>query len=154
MRPGFLEGDLDLPAVDEPADDLDRVRLEVGAEEGLGFHLVLGLPFGLTDEDPADRNGREAAVIPEGGACRDLDGAVGPAIPERDGEALPERCRILEDLHEPRHAAALDGWTSAAFWLRLREVEQSRIQAQACDDGGMGADGGEEFDGGECAVGN
>jgi hypothetical protein len=31
MRPRLLEGELDLPALDEPADDLHRIPQEVGA---------------------------------------------------------------------------------------------------------------------------
>ena len=39
MGTGFLEGDLELPAGDEPLEDIDRSGVEIGAEEGLRLRV-------------------------------------------------------------------------------------------------------------------
>ena len=40
MGADFLEGDFDLPAPDEPSDDIARMNVGVGCEEGLGLKLA------------------------------------------------------------------------------------------------------------------
>ena len=47
-----LECDLDLPAADEPGEDVAWMGVEIGRQEGLRFEL----PRGIADEEPADRH--------------------------------------------------------------------------------------------------
>src|SRR6266478_7385450 len=82
MSAGFLEGDFDLPATDEPGEDIARTDVEIGSQEGLRFEFA----FGIANEQPADRHRRRAAAIPDGGATGDFDEAVGSAVPEADAE--------------------------------------------------------------------
>ena len=51
MGTRFLEGDLDLPPLDEPSHDLCRISHGVGAEQPLRLEGVLG----IADQNPADR---------------------------------------------------------------------------------------------------
>jgi hypothetical protein len=63
VLPCFLEGDLQLPALDEPRQDLLGRRLRVGAEQGLRLELAPR----IADQHPAEGHRRQAAVIPHGG---------------------------------------------------------------------------------------
>lgn len=84
---------LDLPAADEPAKNVMRMRIEVGRQECLRAEFAAR----IADEKPADRDWRNAAAIPQRGAACDLDDAIGPAIPQADLVALPGDLAILED---------------------------------------------------------
>src|SRR4051794_14279914 len=76
MAAGFLEGGLDAPAADEPAQDVHRVGVQVGAQEGLWLFLTLW----IAHQHPADRH-LHAGVMPERGAGGDVEAAFGAAIP-------------------------------------------------------------------------
>ena len=78
MGAGFLEGDLELPARDEPLEDIDGSGVEIGAEEGLRLELAER----IADQQPANRHRGQPGVVPDGGAGGDLDDAIGAAIPE------------------------------------------------------------------------
>src|ERR1700758_3987054 len=93
MSADFLEGDFDLPAPDEPSDDIAGIDAGVGGKEGLR------LEFGgrIADQEPADGHWLDAAAITPRGAAGDLDGGVGPAIPLTDATALPRDPAILDD---------------------------------------------------------
>jgi hypothetical protein len=78
MGADFLEGDLDLPAADEPVEDVARISVAVGCQEGLRVEFA----GGIADEKPADRHWRHAAMIPQRSAGCDLDDAVGSAVPD------------------------------------------------------------------------
>ena len=52
MAAHFREGDLDCPAADEPAKDVERVGIKIGAEEGLWRELA----GRVTHQDIADGN--------------------------------------------------------------------------------------------------
>jgi len=62
MRADFMEGDFHLPAPGKPEQDLDRIGLLVGAEQGLGRKLAQG----IADEHPANGRGDKPRVVPEG----------------------------------------------------------------------------------------
>src|SRR5258708_34152570 len=85
MSAGFLEGDFDLPATDEPGEDIARTDVEIGSQEGLRLEFA----FGIANEQPADRHRRRAAAIPDGGATGDFDEAVCSAVPAADAGAVP-----------------------------------------------------------------
>ena len=46
MGAGFLEGDLDLPATNEPSEDIAWAGVEIGCQKGLRLELA----FGITNE--------------------------------------------------------------------------------------------------------
>ena len=59
----LAESDFELPALDEPADDLQRLLCRVGAEQGLRIEA----PAGIAQQHPTDRHDWQAAVAPNGG---------------------------------------------------------------------------------------
>ena len=93
MSANFCKCDLDLPATDEPAENVAGSSVEIGREEGLRFEFS----FGVTDEKPADRHRRHTGAIPDGGAGGDFNEAIGSAVPETDAVALPRKFAILDD---------------------------------------------------------
>jgi len=148
MGTAFLERDLELPTRDEPLEDIDRSGIEISAEEGLRCKLAAR----IADQQPPDRHGGQAAVVPDRGAGGDLDETIGAAVPKRDGVALPDGIGVLQDLAEPGQALALDRRSSAARTFGRRGRIQTGIEPQPGDDTDIAADGGEEFDGGEGGV--
>jgi len=80
----LVECHLQLPPQDEPGHDLGRGGVEVRAEESLGREGVVG----VADEDPANGDGRVAGAVPQRRVGDDLDGPVGLAVPERDGQGV------------------------------------------------------------------
>jgi hypothetical protein len=150
MSAGFFERDLDLPAAHEPSEDIARTGVKIGCQERLRFEVA----FGIADEEPTDRHRRHAAAIPQRSAAGDLDEAIGSAVPETDAVALPGDFGIVEDGGELFQALAFDRRPAAAFALLRREIEQVGIEAQAGDETDMVADGGEEFDCSEGAIGD
>src|SRR5260221_3124067 len=125
MSAGFLEGDFDLPATDEPGEDIARTDVEIGSQEGLRLEFA----FGIANEQPADRHRRRAAAIPDGGATGDFDEAVGSAVPEADAVALPGDFGIVEDGGELFQALAFDRRPAAAFTLLRGGSEQNFVAA-------------------------
>src|ERR1700681_2875173 len=128
MGAGFLEGDFDLPATDEPSEDIARTGVEIGSQKGLGFEFA----FGIANEQPADRHRRRAAAIPDGGAAGDFDEAVGSAVPETDPVALPGNFGIVEEGGELFQAFAFDRRSAAAFALLRRGGAQTWGRAPPC----------------------
>ena len=150
MGADFLEGDFDLPAPDEPSNDIVGMRAEVGCEEGLRLKLAAR----IADQEPADRYWPDAAAIPQRGATGDLDEAVSPAVPLTDATALPRYSAILEDGGELVLWLTLEWGATAALTPGRREVEQVGIHAQAGDDADMPAHGGQEFECRKGAIGD
>ena len=82
------EGDLQLPAQDEPGDDRERIRGEVGAQQGLCGERATR----VADEHPANGDGWQAGVVPDGGVREELDGPFMFAVPASNQVRDP-RCR-------------------------------------------------------------
>src|SRR3954451_20714457 len=78
------EGDLHAPAADEPAQDIERIGGEIGAQEGLRTELILA----VTHQHVADRDVM-AGMRPDGGTADDLDLALCAAIPACNLQAMP-----------------------------------------------------------------
>lgn len=76
----FAEGHFERPAQDEPGDDLERSGGEVRTEQGLGGKR----PARIADEHPADGEGWQARVVPDGGVREELDGPVVCPLPASD----------------------------------------------------------------------
>src|ERR1700675_4196077 len=130
--------------------EFSGASIEVGGEESLRLKLTCR----IANEKPTDRHWRHSAAIPDGGAAGDFDEAVGSAVPETDAVALPGDFGIAEDGGELFEALAFDRWPAAAFCFLRGEREQVGVEPQAGDDTDMVAHRGEEFDGGERAVGD
>ena len=94
MSTGILEGDLKLPAGDEPLEDIDRSGREIGAEEGLGLEFANR----IADQQPSNWHWGQTRVVPDGGVGGEFDGPIGATIPEGDGMALPNGMGILQHL--------------------------------------------------------
>src|SRR5215211_3330468 len=94
------EGDLGTPAANEPAQDIERIGCEIGAQEGLRTELILA----VAHQHVADRD-VVAGMRPDGGATDDLDLALGAAIPACNLQALPACAAAGQLLRQVRQAA-------------------------------------------------
>src|SRR3954466_10673807 len=148
MATGFLEGGLDAPAADEPAQDVHRVGVQVGAQEGLWLFLTLW----IAHQHPADRH-LHAGVMPERRAGSDVEPALAPAIPAIDPDPAPGCGGIGQPLRQAREASPFYPWSSEraglAGWGRL---VQASVEPQPRDHAQVPAHLAQEFDGGEAAV--
>ena len=100
----LAEGDLHLPALDEPADDLQRVAGGIGAQQGLRVEAALG----VAQQHPADRHDRQAGVAPDGGRRSRSRRSRSPSpYQPGTGHPLPARVLVGQDLGEVRQARAL-----------------------------------------------
>ena len=137
-----LEGDLKLPAGDEPLEDIDGSGVEIGTEEGLRLKLA----DWIADQQPSDRHRGQARVVPDGGAGSEFDDAIGAAIPEGDGMALPNGTGVLQHLIEFGQALSFDRRSSAAPASGRCGGIKIGVEAQSGDDAEVASDGGEEPD--------
>ena len=64
MSADFLKRHLDLPAPEEPLQNVAGFLVELGAEQSASFELALGIPH----QNPTDRHWRQARVIPDSGS--------------------------------------------------------------------------------------
>jgi len=87
---GFLEGDLQSPALDEPGRDRRRGDAEVGAKQRLGAEL----PLRVADQHPAQGHRRQAGVGPDRRAGGDLDRALAGTVPVRHHGSGPNGGRV------------------------------------------------------------
>src|SRR3954447_23511150 len=102
MPAGFLEGGLDPPAADEPAQDVHRAGIQVGAQEGLWLFLTLW----IAAQHPADRH-LHAGVMPERSAGGDVEPALASAIPAIDPDPAPGCGGIGQPPPQARGGSAL-----------------------------------------------
>src|SRR4051794_10601919 len=91
------EGDLHAPAADEPAQDIERIGGEIGAQEGLRAELILA----VAHQYVADRDVM-AGMRPDGRAADDLDLALCAAIPACNLQAVPACAAARQLLREAR----------------------------------------------------
>ena len=85
MGTNLMKGHFDRPTHDKPLQDLNRVSVLIGTQYGLGGKTALW----ITNEHPTDGNGGNASMVPQGGACRHLDGSSDASIPG-NGAGLPD----------------------------------------------------------------
>jgi len=93
-------------------------------------------------------------VVPDGRAGGEFDGAIGAAIPEGDGIALPDSPGVLQHMAEFGQVLSLDRRPPAALASGRYGGIQVGIEAQPCDDVEIASYGGEELDGGKGGVAN
>src|SRR3954452_5856099 len=148
MPAGFLEGGLDPPAADEPAQDVHRGGIQVGAQESLWLFLTLW----IAHQHPADRH-LHARVMPERSAGSDVEPALAPAIPAIDPDPAPGCGGVGQALPQAREARALAPWSSERAglpgWGRL---VQASVEPQPRDHAQVPPDIAQELDGGKAAV--
>ena len=145
-----LEGDLDLPAPDEPPEDVDGIGGDVGAEECLGFEVA----GRIAHQHPADRY-RRAAVVPDGGVGGDVEDLGPVSVPVGHRDRAPGALRVGQPALEFGQARALDGLASAFPGLAFRGWgEQTGIESQTADHGHAGAHSRQQIKGGKGAVAN
>src|SRR5271166_2195459 len=148
MAADFGEGDFDRPATHEPAEDVERVGIKVGAEKGLRFEFGRG----IAHQDITDGNA-VAGVVPYGGAGDDLDHSLAAAIPPGHQQTAPSCLSVGKALFQAGHAFADDGRTAdhagPAPWRRF--VERS-IEPQAGDHGKPWPHVVEQVDRGEAGI--
>src|SRR3954447_19206105 len=144
------EGDLDRPATNEPAEDVERLRIEIGAEECLG----LALTRRVTDQDVADGD-TVAGLGPDGGAGDDLERLFAAAVPSAHPQAAPSCPRVVEALLE-RELAGPDQARPPALAGRARwgRIAERGVEPQAGDHGDPVPHGLKQFDSGEAGVGD
>lgn len=111
-------------------------------------------PFGALPRTPADRH-PHAGVVPERGACGDVEAAGGASIPAADGDPPPAGGRVAPPLREARQPRlfsrqAADGTRTA--W-RGRPA-QAGIEARPGDDGKVRREVAQQGDGREAAAGH
>ena len=142
MGAGILEGDLKLPAGDEPLKDIDSSGVEIGTEKGLGLEFAER----IADQQPSDRHRGKARVVPDGGSGSEFDAAIGAAIPQSDGVALPNGTAIQQHLTEFGQALSFDRRSSAASAPGRCGGIKIGVEAQPGDDTEIASNGGEEPD--------
>ncbi len=117
VRTHLAEGHLELPAQDEPGDDLQGIGGEVGAKQSLGGEL----PPRVAHEHPTDGDRRQPGVVPDGRAGEERDGPIPRAVPARDGAGRPGGRRVgrigrqvgeAADLARPWRALRCERWRS------------------------------------------
>src|SRR4051794_37945652 len=94
------EGNLGAPATNEPAQDVERIGGEIGAQKRLRAELILA----VAHQHIADRDVM-AGMRPDGGAADDLDLALGAAIPACNLQAMPACAAARQLLRQVRQAA-------------------------------------------------
>src|SRR3954471_7837497 len=143
------EGDLDAPAADEPAQDIERIGGEIGAQECLRAELILAVAHQhVADWDVV------AGMRPDGGAADDLDLALCAAISACDLQAVPVCVASRQLLRQVRQAAPDDARTADPRPALGRRLEQTGVQAQPGDDTKPVPDSIEQIDDSVATVGN
>src|ERR687889_1389848 len=121
MPPRFLEGRLYLPAQDEPPKDLLRVGTKIGAQQGLGFELSLG----ISHQYPAYGHGGQSRAVADRSRRSHLHGTLSATVPVFHGGWRPNGGRILGHKRQVRQAFALKTRSSylpcSAGWGRIVE---------------------------------
>jgi hypothetical protein len=77
MSTGPLPGHLEAPSEHKPLEDLHRLRRQNRTQQGLGLELALR----IVHEDPSDRQGRHARVMPDRRMRDELDHPLALTIP-------------------------------------------------------------------------
>lgn len=132
VRADLVARDLELPAADEPGEDLLRRSVEIGAQQRLGAESASW----VTDEHPADRHWREAGRVPHGRLREHRDRAIGFPVPVGNREPGPHRLRALDAVGAVGETLTHQPGTPLLMGQPQRWWgEQPRIEAQPGDDG-------------------
>src|SRR3954447_3895582 len=91
--------------IDEPAQDVHRVGIQVGAQEGLRFLFAAR----VAHQHPADQHAR-AGVMPKRRAGGDVQALLGAAIPAVEADPMPARGRVRQPLLQAWLPSPFDPW--------------------------------------------
>src|SRR5919112_2803056 len=149
MATDLGEGDLGAPAASKPAQDIERIGCEIGAQEGLRAELLLA----VAHQHVADRD-VVAGMRPDGRTTDDLDLALCAAIPACNLQAVPACAAARQLLRQARQAATEDARSTDPRPALGRRLEQAGIQAQPSDDTKPVPESVEQVDNGITAVGD
>src|ERR1044071_883282 len=124
MATDLGEGDLGAPAASKPAQNIEWICGEIGAQEGLRAELILAVAHQhVADWDVV------AGMRPDGGAADDLDLALCAAIPACNLHAAPAYVVARQLLRQVRQAATEDARPADPRPVLGRRFEQAGIQA-------------------------
>src|SRR5215210_3880569 len=132
MPAHLLEGYFQLPAHHEPGEDLLRIGLKVGTQEGLGFELS----FGIAHQHPAHGHGEQACRVPYGRSRSYLDHALAAPVPVSDLDGLPNGCTVfghLRKVGQPLTLYARPPYLPTTTWSS--RLVEGGIQPEAGDEG-------------------
>lgn len=127
VTPDFFERHLDRPSADEPAQDIQRIGVDIGAQERLGI-VIAG---DVAHEDVADGHAL-AGMVPEDRLGHDVEGPPGGAIPAGDDHPVPSRGRIDQPPSQGRLACADPARSSFATDQPPSASSPSRERVAAC----------------------
>jgi len=126
----LLESHFDLPALDEPSQDL------IGSLQWIGAEQREGIKAGqrITDQNPANGEWFEPSVVPDGGPGNILHLTSDSAIPVVDGQLGPRGPFRLETLLQLGQAFSDEAGTTGSFGSAgRRRIEQTGIGAESGD---------------------
>lgn len=130
MTSDLGKGDFGRPAANKPAEDIERVCVEISAQKCLRLEFI----GNVADQHVTDGH-HATRMMPDGGSGDDVDQTFTAAIPAYYLEALPECFRVGETRGQSGLTASDDAGTSDGTWMTPRRwVEESRVETQAGDD--------------------
>ncbi len=121
-----------LPAQDKPGDELQRIGGQIGAQQGGCGELVAR----IADEHPANRDGRQAGVVPDRGARKPWEGSVARAVAARDGWGRPGRRGVVDVGRRRRSCGGGAGRPPGAVCLFAVDVEVGQARTAGHPDAG------------------
>ena len=134
----LVEGDLQLPAQYKPFQDLGRVRRRVGTEQGLSGEGALG----VSNQHPANEDGRLAGAVPDRRLGGEFHGAGDAVVPGHLG-AGPSYIRLLKENFQRRpprapsmagdHSGPADGVALGAYRAASRRNLAIRVTGSRRD---------------------
>src|SRR5271165_2876662 len=127
MSANLGEGHFDRPAANKPAENIDGLRIEVGAQERLWSEFV----GNVADQDVADRD-QATWMMPESGAGNDLDHPLTTTIPSGHLEGAPACFWVGQMLGQSGLTLSDHGWAADGARAALhRGIEKPRVESQA-----------------------
>ena len=131
VGPHLLKGDLQLPAQDKPFQNLGRVRCRIGTEQSLGGESALG----VSDQHPANEDGRLAGAVPDRRLRVEFHRAGGAVVPGHLG-AGPSYVGVIKEGFQWWPPRAFQGWPAILTRLTGRRCRiEGGVQAQSGDEG-------------------
>lgn len=109
-----MEGNFHLAAQDKPGQDLERSRLQIRTEHGLGRECASW----IADQHPPDGHRRLAGMIPDRRLRDDLDDATLLPVPAWHAQHCPERRWLVPNFF--RVGSRLPIMRGRPFWRGLR----------------------------------
>src|SRR5215472_3089241 len=150
MATNLSERYLDRPAANKPAENVERISIEIGRQKGLRLEFT----GDVANQHIAYRY-TAAGMMPDSGGGEDVDQSLVTTIPAGDFEAAPRGLATGEALSQARLAFPDDARTAVSpRFPRWRRIEQPCVETQPGDHTYPLTNRLEELNGSETAVGN